>query len=81
MWYKDMWSSRGRAGLALSQQAKGQTSSQKKLLSLAKFPLVDLIQNVICMYFPSKCEVCSTHMVQPTLQVPVYRCVKGEVCK
>ena len=30
VWYKDMWSLRGRAGLSLSQQAKGQTSSQNE---------------------------------------------------
>ena len=46
-----MWSSRGRAGLGLRQQAKGQTRSQKGITFTCKFPLVDLILRVFARIF------------------------------
>ena len=46
-----MWSSGGRAGLGLSQQAKGQTRSQKGITFTSEFPLVDLILHVFVRIF------------------------------
>ena len=72
--------SRGRAGLGLSQQAKGQTSSQKGITFTSKFPLVDFQISYLCIFLANVKFVRPT-WVQPTLQVSVYRCVNGEVCK
>ena len=54
---------------------------KKELLSLANFHLMDILKCHMYVFPYANVKCVQPTWVQPTLQVSVYRCVKGEVCK